>query len=149
MVFFFFFSCSLKLSSFGGGGGNPFDEVPANCTAVVKKIYIRAALYVDAIQITYKLPDGSELVGGYYGGPGGTENTIDIDIANGERIVAIVGRSYTYLDQLGFVTSKGRIFGPYGGYGGNPFKVESCNIGGIFGRSYDWIDSIGFYCNAP
>ena len=88
-------------------------------------------------------------MGGYYGGNGGTQSQIDIDVDNEERIVAIFGRSYDYLDSLGFITNKGRIFGPYGGTGGTPFKVESCNIGGIYGRSYDWIDSIGFYCNNP
>jgi hypothetical protein len=68
-------------------------------------------------------------------------------VANGEKINAIFGRSYGKLDQLGFITNKGRILGPYGGYGGNPFNIDSCNIAGIFGRSKDLIDSIGFYCN--
>lgn len=106
-------------------------------------------MYVDAIQITYQLANGSELVGGYYGGKGGSESQIDIDVANGERIVAIFGRSYDYVDLLGFITNQGRIYGPYGGNGGTPFKVERCNIGGIYGRSFDWMDSIGFYCNYP
>jgi hypothetical protein len=92
-------------------------------------------LYVDAIQITYELPGGSELVGGYYGGGGGTEYIIEIDVANGERIIGVFGRSYDYVDQLGFITSKGRILGPYGGCGGNPFNVDSCNVAGIFGTS--------------
>ena len=148
LCYSFNFSCSFKSSSFGGTGGNPFEELPANCTGIVKKILIRGALYVDAIQITYELPDGSELVGGYYGGNGGTQNIIEIDVANGERIIGVFGRSYTYLDQLGFITNKGRTLGPYGGCGGDPFTIDGCNVAGVFGRSFDWIDSIGFYCNA-
>ena len=92
------------------------------------------------------MPDGKELVGGYHGGNGGTEYVMDIDVKNKERIIGIFGRSKDYLDQLGFATNKGRILGPYGGCGGNPFNVDSCDIGGIYGRSYDWMDSIGFYC---
>ena len=36
------------------------------------------------------------------------------------------------VDQLGFVTNKGRIFGPYGGCGGGSFTVNSCLVRGMF-----------------
>ena len=66
---------------------------------------------------------------------------------NIERIAGVFGKSGGLLDQIGFVTNKGRIFGPYGGCGGGNFHVNSCHVRGIFGRSAGLIDSIGFFCS--
>ena len=74
---------------------------------------------------------------------------IDVDVDGGERIIGAFGRSGREVDQLGFTTNKGRVFGPYGGSGGGPFTVNSCHIRGIFGRSGSRIDAIGFFCSRP
>ena len=74
---------------------------------------------------------------------------IKIDIAQGERIIGVFGKSGASVDQLGFVTNWGRIFGPYGGCGGSHFSVNSCLVRGIFGRAGSRIDAIGFYCSHP
>lgn len=57
------------------------------------------------------------------------------------------GRSGGSVDQIGFVTNKGRIFGPYGGGGGGAFTVNNCLLRGIYGRSGSRVDSIGFFCS--
>ena len=72
---------------------------------------------------------------------------IDLNVDQGERIIAVWGRSETKVDQLGFATNHGRIFGPYGGNGGNYFKVEGCYLRGISGKSKTLVDSLGFHCS--
>ena len=83
----------------------------------------------------------------YRGGTGGGKHTININVDDGERIIGVFGRSGSKVDQLGFITNHGRIFGPYGGCGGGPFTVNSCLVRGIFGRSGAALDSIGFFCS--
>ena len=39
-------------------------------------------------------------------------------------MVGVFGHSASLINNLGFVTNWGRVFGPYGGSGGAPFKVE-------------------------
>ena len=110
---------------------------------------LRSGSRIDSIQITYRLSSGQDSTGSRRGGNGGGEHTIDIDVDGGERLIGVFGRSGGAVDQLGFVTNKGKIFGPYGGCGGGPFTVNSCLVRGIFGRSGSAIDSIGFHCSHP
>ena len=131
---------------YGGSGGGGFIELPDNCNAVVSKIYIRSGARVDAIQFTYRYSNGQQYTSGYHGGTGGSGRTITI--ASGERVIGVFGRRGAMVDQLGFITNWGRIFGPYGGCGGGQFKVNSCNIKGIHGRSGTRVDSIGFFCGS-
>ena len=137
----------FSAGTYGGGGGGSFNELPNNCGAVVRRIRIRSGSRIDAIQVTYRYSNGQEHTGGYFGGRGGSEHVIDVNVSGGERIVGIFGRSGGGVDRLGFVTNKGRIFGPYGGCGGGPFTVNSCLLRGIFGRSGSRIDAIGFHCS--
>ena len=141
--------CHFSEGAFGGGGGGSFNELPNNCGAVVRRIVLRSGSLIDAIQVTYRLSNGQDSTGSNYGGTGGGKHTIDIDVDNGERLIGVFGKSGSRVDQLGFVTNKGRIFGPYGGCGGGSFTVNSCLVRGIFGRSGSGIDSIGFHCSNP
>ena len=137
----------FSLDTYGGGGGYAFNEVPNNCGAVIRKITIRAARVVDSIQITYRLSNGQYHTAGRHGGLGGRQHVIYVDVNNGEKIIGIFGKSAALVDQLGFVTNKGRIYGPYGGCGGRNFHVSSCLVRGIFGRSAQLLNSIGFHCS--
>ena len=97
----------------------------------------------------YQLPSGEDYAGKRFGGGGGRDvrlRSFDIDVDGGERAVGIFGRSGAIIDQLGFVTNKGRIFGPFGGCGGSAFTVNDCEIRGMFVTSGTYIDSIGFHC---
>ena len=141
--------CESSAGTFGGGGGKAFNELPNDCGATIRRIVIRSGKHVDAIQITYRLSSGQDYTGNRYGGTGGSPNTINIDIDAEETVTGVFGRSGREVDQLGFVTNKGRIFGPYGGSGGRPFTVNRCLVRGIFGRSGSRIDSIGFFCSNP
>ena len=112
-------------------------------------IVIRSGRRIDAIQVMYKLSNGREYEGSRRGGTGGKEHMINIDVDRGERIIGVFGRSGESVDMLGFVTNKGRTFGPYGRLGGGPFTVNGCHLRGLFGRSGASIDSIGFHCSLP
>jgi hypothetical protein len=141
--------CQFSAGAFGGGGGKSFNELPDDCRAVIRKIVLRSADRIDAIQVTYRLSSGKDYTGPKRGGNGGTEHKINIDIDGGERIIGVFGRAASRVDMLGFVTNKGRIFGHYGRCGGTKFTVNSCHLRGIFGRSGSEIDSIGFHCSHP
>ena len=132
----------------GGTGGTAFTEQPDNCNAIVKTIRIRYRTSIDAIQMTYKLSNGQEYVGPFHGGTGGTLYTFNVNVDEGERIVGVFGEYGNLINQLIFHTSKGDIFGPFGGTGciGGDFHVDTCEVRGILGRSGSKLDAIGFYC---
>lgn len=135
------------MGPYGGSHGEVFVELPDNCNAVVYRIVIRHANYVDGIQISYQYHNGQNHTRSYHGGAGGRRSVINIDFHGGERITGIFGRKWVLVDTLGFITNRGRIFGPYGGCGGVPFTVNSCHLRGIHGRSTSLLNSIGFSCS--
>ena len=141
-------ACPYTSSCYGGGGGRAFNELPDNCKATISKITIRYGKFVDSIQLTYRLSNGKDYTGHCFGGRGGRKAEVHIDVDGGERVTGVFGKSAGLLDQIGFVTTKGRIFGPYGGCGGRPFHVNSCHVHGIYGRFGALIDSIGFHCGS-
>ena len=133
---------------YGSGIGGAFVELPDNCNAVVSNIFIRSGSRVDALQLTYRHSNGNYYTSGYHGGTGGSVFRITINVSRGERVIGFFGRSGADIDNLGFITNWGRIFGPYGGCGGGPFTVNSCNVKGIHGRSGRLLHSIGFFCGS-
>ena len=141
--------CQLFGSTFGGQGGTAFIELPDNSGGVVRRILVRSGSRIDAIQVTYRLSNGQDFIGPHHGGSGGSEHTVDIDVDGGERIIGVFGRSGSRVNMLGFVTNRGRIIGPYGECGGEPFIVNSCLFRGIFGRKGSEVNSIGFVCSNP
>ena len=130
---------------YGGNGGIHFDERPDNCQSEVRRIVIYHQSLVDSIQITYKMSNGQDFIGQKYGGDRGRRDQIDLN--EGEKIISVSGRTEDKVDQLSFTTSFGRTFGPFGGGGGRPFKIEGCNLRGIKGAAKTLVDSIGFYCS--
>ena len=103
---------------------------------------------MDAIQLTYRLADGTDYTSPYHGGYGGSYHEFSVDIDNGEKVIGVLGRSGNKVDQLAFITNHGRTFGPHGDCGGDIFAVEGCEVRGIFGRTGNVVDSIGFLCAA-
>ena len=141
--------CTSSAGTFGGGGGGAFNELLDDCRATISRVTIRHGRVVDAIQISYRLSSGQDYVAGWHGGRGGRQTVFRVNVDGGERVVGVFGKSGGKVDQIGFVTNHGRIFGPYGGSGGSNFRVNSCDVRGIFGRSGRVIDSIGFFCAQP
>jgi hypothetical protein len=131
---------------FGGAGGGAFqDPGPIPELSRITSITVRSGSLVDAIATTYLLPDGSSQTFSH-GGTGGTAH--DIYFNSGEQIIAAVGRSGTYLDNITFLTEDPRgvrrTHGPFGGEGGSQFIVNR-KVNGFFGRSGALIDQIGFF----
>ncbi len=62
----------------------------------------------------------------------GESPTGTFTLANDEQIVVVEGRSGDGIDRLLFTTSKGNRYGPYGGMGGAPFRLEG-PVYGFFG----------------
>ena len=85
--------CHFSAGSYGGGGGESFNELPNNCGAVVSKIVIRSGSRIDAIQVAYRLSNGQDSTESHHGGGGGSEHTIAIDVDRGERLIGVFGRS--------------------------------------------------------
>lgn len=131
---------------FGGGGGWPFSVVPSDCDdQVVTQIVVGVHYYVSGISVTTRFSNGLTAHGKFYGNTNGGR-TETINLKEGEHIVGIFGRSGSLIDQIGFVTDQGRVYGPYGTSGGKEFNVYDCNLRGVSGRVGDSMDSIGFYC---
>ena len=141
--------CTFSAGTYGGGGGGAFNEVPNSCGATVSQIRLRSGSVIDGIQLSYKFSNGHYYTAGHHGGRGGGERVFNVNVNGGEKIIGIFGKSGSKVDQLGFITNHGRIFGPHGGCGGGRFHVHTCHLRGIYGRSGSLLDSIGFFCSRP
>jgi hypothetical protein len=132
---------------YGGTGGSAFDDITsANAIVVgIQSITIRAGSEVDAIQVTYKLSDGSTYPSPSHGGTGGTPN--NINLADDETIISVQGQSGSMIDQLTITTRNNsgvvKVYGPYGGSGGSAFVFIGV-VGGFFGRWGSGLVALGF-----
>jgi hypothetical protein len=137
--------CKVVTHTYGGGGGGSFVDVPFHCHGTIRKIVIHSGTVIDSIQLFFDRGNGQYHVSARHGGGGGGRH--EITLFSSERIIGIFGKTGHLVDQLGFVTNYGRIFGPYGACGGSPFTVNSCELRGIYGKSGALLDSIGFFCS--
>lgn len=138
----------VKTNSFGGDDGYPFDDPPRagnQKIEAIREITIRANKRVDYLSTKYLLSSGETMDCSHGKNSSGASV---ISLTEGERIVAVKGRSGARVDQLEFITldNKGasRKYGPYGGSGGAPF-VLSAEILAFHGKSGKEVDRIGFY----
>jgi hypothetical protein len=134
---------NLKSPQYGGGGGGAFDD--SGYIGPITSITVRHGEYVDAIQVTYGGQQAPQ-----QGGDGGQADTISL--AQGEQVIAVVGRSGDLVDQIQFVTvSPGNVlktYGPYGGGGGSPFYINGA-VASFFGSSGEYLDAVGVWVNPP
>ena len=121
-------NCDSTIGLYGNTRGQLFHEILDNCHAAVKTIKIRHEIgnRINGIQLIYKFSNGhgQTVNGNMYGGAGGILSTINFDINNFERIVAVLGNYDTSgIRGLVFFTSLARIYGPYGGCAGDTFRA--------------------------
>ena len=78
----------------------------------------------------------------FHGGSGGQPHLIELE--EGETIEIVEGRSQKRIDAIEFITNKGRIFGPFGGSGGQPFASAKpgCKLAYFSGSSQTRLDAI-------
>lgn len=134
----------VKTNSFGGDGGTPFDDPPraGNQTIeAIQEITIRADKRVDYLKTKYLLSSGETMECAYGKASSGASV---IPLAEGEKILAVKGRSGARIDRLEFITSKGKKYGPYGGPGGSEFTFVA-EIRAFHGKSAGEINRLGFY----
>jgi Jacalin-like lectin domain len=128
----------------GGPGGNAFSDPQPEPGALVVEVQVRAAEYVDSVQLVYMLSDGRTVMGPQHGGAGGRLSVFHLDAD--EHLTGISGRSGTYIDSIQFQTNK-RSSPTFGGNGGNrDFRVDvpaNAQVIGLAGRAAEYLDAIG------
>merc|ERR1712141_576782 len=132
---------------YGGNGGEAFtDGGTIHLNGPPAKIDIRAKNYIDAIRFTYGDTDAS-----WHGGSGGHEGAGTCQLDEGEQIIIVQGGAHKYIDRLEFITSKGKVCGPYGGRNGDAFvsSFPGCFLSYISGASHNYIDSLIFHWECP
>lgn len=129
-------------------GTNWDDRIPDHSPAIVgiHRIRIRHGDHVDAIQVTYRLSDGSTYTAPMHGGTGGRLSSFTL--AGDESIIRIEGKARIFVDQVTFVTRNStmyeRRYGPYGQIAQNVFSFDGY-VMGFFGRAGHLLDGIGVY----
>jgi hypothetical protein len=101
-----------------------------------------------AYQVTY--------IGGTvikHGDDCGAPPLANFTLSSDEQITVVNVRTGDFIDSIGFVTSKGNTYGPYGGGGGGPTRLEGrvhAFYGGIF-RLFGCpiLSSIGIWTDPP
>ena len=142
------FGASNALAIGGGGGAFWMDELKKCSGKPLSGFRIRAGNNVDGVQFRYGDNNWAD-AHGYQGG----NATADVALNPGETIVEVRHRSSGVVNQLTFVTNKNKVWGPYGGSGGNPgtYTVPAgASLSCLSGRASGSIDSIEFaYLEAP
>jgi hypothetical protein len=92
-------------------------------------------------QVTYV--DGMVSMQGSSGGRSNSDGSVQL--ARGEVIVGMFGTVSGYLNSIGFKTSSGNTFGPFGGTDGSQFQVFGVPIGFFGGTRNNIMGAIGFY----
>ncbi len=65
----------------------------------------------------------------------GDSPVVTLTLPVGEHITVIYGRSRDNIDSIGFITNKGKTYGPWGGAGGSSFRLEG-PVYGFYGGKY-------------
>lgn len=140
---------------YGGRGGSYFQDP---CHPAIKRIDIgdhndhNEAKIIRYIRVTYKNANNQDVMAPLHGG---SHDTVlhRINLAEGEHIIAVIGRHTTdyaagRIHQLGFLTRSPsgarQVFGPYGGDKGNLFVINA-SVVSFFGRSGGSLDALGFF----
>jgi hypothetical protein len=137
----------------GGGGGSSFST---GAVGKVKSVNLRSGKYIDSIQLSYTT---SHYVYPPYGGDGGVPGsfTADVTLPANEVIVGVEVLYGKYIDNLRFITNKGKATS-FGGNGKDtyndqvryyPVEAKKCefrappgtHLVGMQGRSGKYLDA--------
>ena len=137
--------------SFGGPGGDPFDDIDAvGFTSFVPEqtrlsvLQLRSGARIDQLLTTYQNNSGQTWTFGHGGGGGSLGNKLNL--MSGEFVTKVTGRSGARVDHLTItITNGGKVDG--GGTGGNFFDWSvptNSFVLGFKGRSARELDQITF-----
>lgn len=130
----------------GGGGGGTWSDVDFCAGQPLTGWRLAYNKTVDRVQFNYANRGWS----GVQGGKDGFK--ADVTLPQGEYVVRVDYRSGDRIDSIGFVTNRGRSFGPYGGKGGSPgsYSVTAGeSLGCMSGRAGKSIDQLIFTSTGP
>lgn len=129
----------------GGEGGGLWSDLDVCAGRSVDGFRVRSGKEVDGVQFRYA---------GHWapmrGGQGGSMT--EVTLASGEYIKQVDYRGADRVDQVTFISSLGKTYGPYGGGGGSPgtYKVpHGQKLGCIFGRAGSSMDQLNFPPTGP
>lgn len=142
-----------KSPSFGGGSGDPFDDIQffnspglSPISAVHSLNISSTSFYIDSIQVAYLLANLS-----YCQTPiqGISKNPRNITLNSTEHIVSVAGSTNGLaITDLTISTldsdNKGNTYGPFGRASGTEFSFQGY-IAGFYGRSESFLTNIGVY----
>jgi hypothetical protein len=143
-----------KYGPVGGDGGDAFDDQtqlgPDPATVRIIGLIVRSGKFVDSITPIYQDGTGKVRVV-QHGGDGGDRHP-PVDLAPGEFITEISGRSGQFVDSLTLETSLGQRLS-FGGSGGGPvegyeFPPETDGpqeVVAFHGGATQFLDRIGIY----
>ena len=135
----------------GGGGGDYFST---GAVGKVKTVNLRSGAYIDSIQLVYTTNQVSDKKGRDGGDPGSF--TADVTLPANEVIVGVEVRYGKYIDNLKFITNKGK-WASFGGdgigirddYPSSPYVAKKIvfsapagtHLVGMQGRSGKYLDA--------
>ena len=145
----------LKSESYGGSGGDPFDDFTSVSLGDaeilgVRNITITYAGQMESIQVTYLLSNGSFYHAPKHGGYYSTNKPFTIKLATVEYGAGLEGKTNNVLvDQLSIITVMPRdhltkIYGPFGVTGKQEFSSKGYIVG-FYGRAGNSLNSVGVY----
>lgn len=133
----------------GGTGGDPWDDSTSSPAEIVgiQSIQLYGGKYIDSIQVTYYLANGSVWQAPLRGGGGGDQTLIPL--AQGETIYMITGQSGDVVDGITSISTvhpdgSTSTYGPFGGGGGDGYTLTGPVVS-FYGRSGEYVDALGFY----
>ncbi|KAG8700323.1 hypothetical protein FRC08_004767 [Ceratobasidium sp. 394] len=141
---------------FGGGGGAPFNDWPylhSSDTVHISGIRVMCGSFIDSVQVLYSRTHNHKtegFEGARHGGGGGHHQLFSLE--TGEYIVKVKGKYGSWIDQLCFITNRGRSSRVYGGGGGRSFECEApmgpngahMRLCYIMGKSWKYLDGLLF-----
>ena len=137
----------LQSQLFGGTGGGYFDDyIDINNITGIVGMSINAGIFVDSIEVTYRLKDGNNYTAPMRGGPGGAD--FSFTLADGEKLTRMEGiTDGMFIFILKFYSNLNNVYGPYGRLSQmcTQFSVAATEIIAFFGRVGGILDAIGVY----
>ncbi|KAM4025394.1 zymogen granule membrane protein 16-like isoform 2-T6 [Anomaloglossus baeobatrachus] len=133
---------SSFVGEYGAGGGTAFSFSSEQLKGPITGLRVREnPSHIIGIQFKYGASWGP-----YYGNPSGT--LLEILLHQGENITQVSGKVASYVNELVFVTSRGRIlkFGQPSGNSFNDFPLfDGTVLRYVSGRYSSVLHSIGFH----
>ena len=139
--------------------GKSFDDSTSTVVSPsdgLHTLHIGYGAFVFGLQASYRLQNGSTIIGDIHGTIGATEKSTILKFQEKEKIICIVGaveQTYGYITRLKLYTKSAngliKTYGPFGGGGScdTTFTFAGAVVY-LFGRSGEYLNALGVYINS-